>query len=266
MAVPQPNWIAGFYTIAAGASQLPQAEAYPMCIAWAIDRTPDAGFMVSDGTSWTSNAGAAGTNGNTVRSGTGTPSSGLGVNGDFYVDVAATRMYGPKTAGVWGSGVSLVGSTPPLGSATPIVAGTGAAGTATNASREDHVHPAQTVPALSSTTPANLGTAAVGSGTTSARSDHVHNLPSGLLTSVYTGTIGETLIVGLSLGVRRYTVSVSGVTTSDRLVVSLTGAPSNGTIQDAYVTGTNTVSVGLLVPALGIGQVIAVPIVLYKVG
>lgn len=118
---------------------------------------------------------------------------------------------------------------------------------------------------LATTTPADLGTATVGTSSSAARADHVHNKPTGTLTQVYTGTIGETLIIGLSLGVRRYTVSVSGITTGDRLILALAGAPSNGTIQDAYVTGAGSVSVGLLVPALAIGAVIAVPIILYKV-
>src|SRR5690606_21429229 len=32
-----------------------------------------------------------------------------GVNGDFYIDTAADAIYGPKTAGAWGSGTSLIG-------------------------------------------------------------------------------------------------------------------------------------------------------------
>jgi hypothetical protein len=39
----------------------------------------------------------------------GSPSSGLGKNGDYYLDVSVTRLYGPKTSGVWGAGVSLIG-------------------------------------------------------------------------------------------------------------------------------------------------------------
>lgn len=80
-----------------------------------------------------------------------------------------------------------------------------------------------------------------------------------------TATVGETLILGLSLGVKRYNVTMTGAAVGDRLMVSLTGAPSNGTIQDAYVSAANTVSIGLLVPALALGAVIAVPIAVYKV-
>jgi len=52
----------------------------------------------------------SGGGGNTILSGSGAPSGALGVNGDIYLDTAATRLYGPKTAGAWGSGVSLIGA------------------------------------------------------------------------------------------------------------------------------------------------------------
>lgn len=54
--------------------------------------------------------GDPGVDGNTVLSGSGAPSSGLGVDGDFYIDTATEEIYGPKTAGVWGSPTSLIGS------------------------------------------------------------------------------------------------------------------------------------------------------------
>jgi hypothetical protein len=78
-------------------------------------------------------------------------------------------------------------------------------------------------------------------------------------------TIGETTLLSLALGVRRYSVTMAGALTTDRLVVALTGAPTNGTVQDAYVSAANTVSVGVLAPALGIGATIAVPVAVYKV-
>ena len=53
--------------------------------------------------------GTNGVDGKTVRSGSGAPSNGLGVDGDFYIDTSANQIYGPKAAGVWPSGVSLVG-------------------------------------------------------------------------------------------------------------------------------------------------------------
>ena len=53
--------------------------------------------------------GNAGTNGQTVWSGSGAPAAGLGVNNDFYIDKTAWAIYGPKTAGAWGAGTSLIG-------------------------------------------------------------------------------------------------------------------------------------------------------------
>lgn len=52
--------------------------------------------------------------GNGLHSGTGAPDDDLGTNGDFYIDTAATTLYGPKAADAWPAGVSLVG---PSGSA-----------------------------------------------------------------------------------------------------------------------------------------------------
>jgi hypothetical protein len=54
-------------------------------------------------------AGTPGADGKTVLNGSGAPSSGLGTNGDFYIDTTADAIYGPKTAGAWGSANSLVG-------------------------------------------------------------------------------------------------------------------------------------------------------------
>jgi hypothetical protein len=53
--------------------------------------------------------GLAGTNGTAVRSGVGSPSVGLGTNGDFYIDTGANVIYGPKSGSGWGSSVSIVG-------------------------------------------------------------------------------------------------------------------------------------------------------------
>jgi hypothetical protein len=42
-------------------------------------------------------------------SGTGAPASGLGIDGDYYIDSAANALYGPKTDSGWGSAVTLGG-------------------------------------------------------------------------------------------------------------------------------------------------------------
>jgi hypothetical protein len=124
---------------------------------------------------------------------------------------------------------------------------------------------AGTSPTLSNATPKAPGTAAPGTSASASRDDHVHPLPTGLLTLLATATVGETLLVSLSLGVKRYAVAVAGAAVGDRIMLALTGAPSNGTLQDAYVSAAGTVSVGLLLPALGIGSIVAVPLAIYKV-
>jgi Collagen triple helix repeat (20 copies) len=54
--------------------------------------------------------GPAGTNGNRILNGTGAPPSGLGNDGDFYIDTAADVLYGPKSSGTWPTpGTSLAG-------------------------------------------------------------------------------------------------------------------------------------------------------------
>lgn len=55
-------------------------------------------------------AGPTGVAGFTVLNGSGLPSGGTGVNGDFYIDTTAHAIYGPKAAGAWGSATNLVGT------------------------------------------------------------------------------------------------------------------------------------------------------------
>ena len=54
--------------------------------------------------------GTAGTNGATWFNGTGVPSSSLGVNSDFYLDIASSDVYN-KVSGVWTKVSSLRGAT-----------------------------------------------------------------------------------------------------------------------------------------------------------
>lgn len=70
----------------------------------------------------TGSTGSAGANGSTVLNGSGAPGGGTGANGDFYINTAANTIYGPKTAGAWGSPTSLVG--PSTGSAGGSLSGT----------------------------------------------------------------------------------------------------------------------------------------------
>ena len=50
-----------------------------------------------------------GEGGNLLLHGEGAPAPEVGTNGDFYIDTTASDLYGPKTAGAWGAGVSLIG-------------------------------------------------------------------------------------------------------------------------------------------------------------
>ncbi|WP_329168308.1 SGNH/GDSL hydrolase family protein [Streptomyces sp. NBC_01267] len=53
--------------------------------------------------------GPAGPAGKTVLSGTGTPTSTDGTNGDFWIDTSVWAIFGPKSGGVWPAGHSLGG-------------------------------------------------------------------------------------------------------------------------------------------------------------
>lgn len=54
--------------------------------------------------------GPAGQSGATILSGNGAPATSVGKNGDFYLDLSAMQLYGPKTGAGWGSGVLLKGN------------------------------------------------------------------------------------------------------------------------------------------------------------
>ena len=59
--------------------------------------------------------GAAGVNGKSVLNGTVNPANNIGADGDFYINSSARTLFGPKTAGIWQAGVSLVGPIGPQG-------------------------------------------------------------------------------------------------------------------------------------------------------
>lgn len=59
-------------------------------------------------------AGADGANGKSILNGASDPTS-QGVDGDFYINTTANTLFGPKTGGAWGSGISLVGPQGPAG-------------------------------------------------------------------------------------------------------------------------------------------------------
>ena len=57
--------------------------------------------------------------GKSLLGGIGAPGSEVGTDGDFYIDVSAPRLYGPKAAGAWGWGISLGGPAGPTGPQGP---------------------------------------------------------------------------------------------------------------------------------------------------
>src|ERR1700678_2868315 len=55
--------------------------------------------------------GPAGASGLSVLSGAVDPTAAVGVDGDFYINDATSTIFGPKVAGVWPAGISLIGAT-----------------------------------------------------------------------------------------------------------------------------------------------------------
>jgi hypothetical protein len=131
--------------------------------------------------------GADGIDGRTILSGIGAPGSGTGEDGDFYIDVSASEIYGPKVSGAWGLPTSLIGpagadgadgadgATGPQGpqGETGPAGPTGPAG-ADGADGADATY--------SDATPQALGaTAAAGTAASASRSDHVHQRDSDVI-------------------------------------------------------------------------------------
>jgi len=76
-------------------------------------------------------SGSPGTNGSTVLNGSSNPGSGVGNTGDFYINTTSNTIFGPKSGGVWPTGVSIVGpagATGATGATGPGVPAGGATG------------------------------------------------------------------------------------------------------------------------------------------
>jgi hypothetical protein len=83
-----------------------------------IDTTAHAIYGPKTGGSWgastslvgpSGSGGSAGADGKTVIYGSGAPANGTGNDGDTFIDNTGHVLYGPKAAGAWPAGVSLVG-------------------------------------------------------------------------------------------------------------------------------------------------------------
>jgi hypothetical protein len=74
--------------------------------------------------------GPPGPAGNTILYGPGNPLSGVGVNGDWYINTTTHFIFGPKASGAWPAGTSLVGPAGATGATGPQgpTGSTGAAG------------------------------------------------------------------------------------------------------------------------------------------
>lgn len=109
----------------------------------------------------TSLVGPQGAAGNTVLYGAADPTTGIGANGNFYINTTTHFMFGPKAGGIWPAGTSLIGPqgiqgiqgpTGPAGTdgagapatVAPIMDGVAAVGTSMNFARQDHIHPFDT--------------------------------------------------------------------------------------------------------------------------
>ena len=55
-------------------------------------------------------SGPQGGRGTGILNGAGAPSSGIGIDGDFYLNTTNMNLYGPKNESSWGTPVDLVGS------------------------------------------------------------------------------------------------------------------------------------------------------------
>jgi hypothetical protein len=77
------------------------------------------GFYYYSGSAWIAigagGAGTPGANGKSILNGTTNPGQATGVDGDFYINTTSNTFFGPKTSGVWPSGISLVGPQGPAG-------------------------------------------------------------------------------------------------------------------------------------------------------
>jgi hypothetical protein len=64
-------------------------------------------------------AGPQGVPGNTILYGPADPGAAQGVNGNFYINTTSHFLFGPKAAGAWPAGTSLVGPAGPAGAPGP---------------------------------------------------------------------------------------------------------------------------------------------------
>jgi len=169
-------------------------------------------------------------------SGSGAPSNTLGVDGQLYIDITSSALYGPKKNGEWGSGIAMTGAAwadvtnkpttfSPSAHQHAIADVTSLQTSLDGKAATSHNHTASQI------TDFNAAVVAVSSPTTNASL-----LTSGTLASARlpfaTNTIAGAVIVGSGLSVLNGTVSVS------------TAPSSNLTLSDATPSNLGTASAG----------------------
>lgn len=86
------------------------------------------------------------------------------------------------------------------------------------------------------------------------------------LTFIGNVTITETLLVSLSLGMKRMTLALAGIVAGTKLQAVPNGTPSTGCeVVNAYPASNGNVSIGYFIPALGIGATYSIPVSIYRV-
>lgn len=82
---------------------------------------------------------------------------------------------------------------------------------------------------------------------------------------VGTVTLAESALITLALGVRRVTVALAGTVTTGSYVAAPTAAPPSGySIQDAYCSTAGQITVGIIVPALGIATNYSIQVRIFR--
>lgn len=119
---------AGVTLMTKGTSGIPVSLGYAM-----LDITGSTNCLYADSSGLIHGSGAACSDGNTITGSVSTPSSGIGVNGDYYLVSSTMCLWGPKASGAWpgsatfcpSSGGTINGASVPASAA---VLGTNASG------------------------------------------------------------------------------------------------------------------------------------------
>lgn len=191
-----------------------------------------------------SSAGTSGPRGNSILTGSGAPSSGTGIDGDWYINnasPAALVIYGPKAAGAWGSGQPISGG----GAAGALLA-------ANNLSDLTSAATARTSLGLGGAATANVGTS---TGTVAAGDDsRMTNSRTPLAHAGSHGSGGSDVVTPAAIGA--YTTS-AGTTLEGRVTAventALTKSDNLASLGSTATARTNLGLGGAAVLAVGTG-------------